>query len=77
LVSMHVEIGDTADLIAKAAAARLRVGLALNPNTPFSAVEPFLDSIDLLLVMCVFPGFAASRSWQKWFEDRGGPSRDH
>ena len=57
LVSMHVEIGDTADLIAKARRLGLRVGLALNPNTPFSAVEPFLDSIDLLLVMCVFPGF--------------------
>lgn len=32
-------------------------GLALNPPTPFSEVEPYLDSIDLLLVMTVNPGF--------------------
>jgi ribulose-phosphate 3-epimerase len=30
----------------------------LNPPTPFSAVEPFLEVIDLLLVMSVNPGFS-------------------
>ena len=39
--------------------AGVRVGLTLNPKTPFSAVEPFLDEIDLLLVMTVQPGFGA------------------
>src|SRR5581483_5000721 len=34
-----------------------RVGLTLNPATPFSAVAPFLSHIDLLLVMTVHPGF--------------------
>src|SRR5436309_1697424 len=34
-----------------------RVGLTFNPATPFSAVEPFLDAINLLLVMTVHPGF--------------------
>jgi len=29
----------------------------LNPATPFESVEPFLDSIDLLLIMTVHPGF--------------------
>ncbi len=32
-------------------------GLALNPDTPFKEVEPYLDQIDLLLVMTVRPGF--------------------
>ncbi len=32
-------------------------GLSLNPATLFEAVEPHLDSIDLLLVMTVHPGF--------------------
>ena len=32
-------------------------GLSLNPETPFSAVEPYLDKIDLLLIMTVHPGF--------------------
>src|SRR5213595_2780599 len=34
-----------------------RVGLTLNPATPFDLLEPFLDKIDLLLVMTVHPGF--------------------
>jgi ribulose-phosphate 3-epimerase len=31
--------------------------LAINPPTPFEKVEPYLDQIDLLLVMTVNPGF--------------------
>ncbi len=34
-----------------------RPGLSLNPATPFESVEPFLDKIDILLVMTVHPGF--------------------
>lgn len=55
--TFHVEIGDTAALIDEARALGLRVGLAANPDTPFSAVAPFLGTIDLLLCMTVFPGF--------------------
>ncbi|MGH9021304.1 MAG: ribulose-phosphate 3-epimerase [Acidimicrobiales bacterium] len=55
--TVHVEVGATASLLADARALGLRVGLAANPDTPFDAVEPFLDSIDLLLLMTVFPGF--------------------
>jgi len=32
-------------------------GLAINPDNPLENVEDFLDQIDLLLVMSVFPGF--------------------
>ena len=55
--TIHVEIGDTAALLAEARAVGLRVGLAANPDTPFAAVAPFLGQIDLLLLMTVFPGF--------------------
>jgi ribulose-phosphate 3-epimerase len=34
-----------------------RAGIALNPGTPANAVEPFLDQVDLVLVMTVQPGF--------------------
>jgi ribulose-phosphate 3-epimerase len=37
--------------------ARCRAGLTLNPETSFDLVEPFLDKIDMLLVMTVHPGF--------------------
>ena len=55
--TVHVEVGDTAAVIAEARALGLRVGLAANPDTPFDAVAPFLGEIDLLLLMTVFPGF--------------------
>ncbi len=31
--------------------------MSLNPATPFESVDPFLDKIDILLVMTVHPGF--------------------
>src|SRR3984893_17504661 len=34
-----------------------RVGRTLNPETDFKLVEPFLDKIDMLLIMTVHPGF--------------------
>jgi ribulose-phosphate 3-epimerase len=55
--TVHVEIGDTDALIAQMRQLGLRVGLALNPDTPFEAVAPFLDRVDLVLCMTVFPGF--------------------
>jgi ribulose-phosphate 3-epimerase len=38
-------------------AAGMRPGIALNPATPASLVEPVLGDIDLVLVMSVNPGF--------------------
>jgi ribulose-phosphate 3-epimerase len=34
-----------------------RVGLALKPGTPLAAADPYLDGLDLLLIMTVEPGF--------------------
>ncbi len=55
--TVHVEVGGTAALIADARSLGLRVGLAANPDTPFTKVAPYLGDIDLLLLMTVFPGF--------------------
>lgn len=58
LITVHVEADhDVAETLRKIRAAGLQAGLALNPATPISAVEPFLDQIDLLLCMTVVPGF--------------------
>jgi ribulose-phosphate 3-epimerase len=34
-----------------------RAGLSINPATPFSKVLPYIDNLDLLLIMTVNPGF--------------------
>lgn len=58
LISVHVEADhDVANTLRRTREAGVQAGLALNPATPFSAVEPYLDQIDLLLVMTVVPGF--------------------
>lgn len=41
--------------------AGMRAGVALNPSTPPSVLEWVLDSIDLVLVMTVNPGFGGQR----------------
>lgn len=55
---VHVELGEQIpSLIRKIKALGKKVGLAINPPTAIAAVQPFLEQIDLLLVMTVNPGF--------------------
>ena len=57
-IIIHVELGEQVEpLIWKIKNLGKKVGLAINPLTDISKVEPFLDKIDLLLVMTVNPGF--------------------
>jgi ribulose-phosphate 3-epimerase len=60
-VSVHVEIGDTAALIREMRHLGLNVGVAINPETPFEAIEPWLAEIDHVLVMTVHPGFGGQK----------------
>jgi ribulose-phosphate 3-epimerase len=55
--SVHVEVGGTEELIQEMRGLGLHAGLAVNPETPIEACEPWLERIDLLLVMSVHPGF--------------------
>jgi ribulose-phosphate 3-epimerase len=55
---IHVELGEQIpSLIWKIKSLGKKVGLAVNPHTPMSLAQPYLDKIDLLLVMTVNPGF--------------------
>ena len=38
-----------------------KVGISLNPNSKISLVEPYLNDIDLILVMSVNPGFSGQK----------------
>ena len=53
-MSPSYDIGGTLKGIRAAGAT---CGLAISPPTPFEKVEPYLNQIDLLLVMTVNPGF--------------------
>lgn len=57
-ITVHVEAEhDVAETLHRIREAGCSAGLAINPATPFSEVEPFLELADLLLVMTVVPGF--------------------
>ncbi len=57
-VTVHVETKhDVAATLRAIKEAGATAGLAISPPTPFAQAEPFLELIDLLLVMTVNPGF--------------------
>ena len=62
ILTVHPEAGPhlhrTLQSIRKAGA---KAGVALNPATPVSAIEPVLDDVDLILVMTVNPGFGGQK----------------
>lgn len=64
MVSFHVE-ADTPEGIEKAIeevkAKGKKVGLVLKPATPAQAVEPWLEKLDMVLVMTVEPGFGGQK----------------
>jgi len=55
--SVHVEVGETVELVAQMRSLGLDAGLAVNPDTPFESYAEFLPLVDLVLLMTVFPGF--------------------
>ena len=58
LITIHVELHQqVTPLIWKIKSLGKKVGLAINPPTAIAEVQPYLDKIDLLLVMTVNPGF--------------------
>jgi ribulose-phosphate 3-epimerase len=84
-ITVHVESESRHDVpktLASIRAAGCGVGLTLNPATPFDAIAPFLDDIDLLLIMTVHPGFGGQafrpemmekvRRAKEWRDSHGG-----
>jgi ribulose-phosphate 3-epimerase len=58
----HIEVDpDPTDKIKMIRALGCRAGLSLNPDHPVPAVLPFLEQVDLVLLMSVFPGFSGQK----------------
>lgn len=57
-ITVHVEATDRpADLLRSLREYDVVAGLAVNPDTPYSRIQPLLSLCDLVLVMSVQPGF--------------------
>ena len=64
-ITFHVETNSIIDSINYIKNKGIKVGLAINPNTPVNALYDYIDKIDLVLVMSVIPG----KGGQKFIED--------
>jgi len=81
-ITIHAELGEQVpELIWKIRNLNVKAGLAVNPPTALAAAEPYLEQIDLLLIMTVNPGFGGQsfmeeclpkiqQAWQ-WRQSRG------
>ena len=62
IITIHPEatenVKDSIDLIKSLGK---KVGLSLNPDTPIDTIKKYLDQIDLVLVMTVYPGFGGQK----------------
>ncbi len=57
-ITFHVEaVEDVGNAIAFLHERNVKAGLSLRPATPVSELEPYLEDVDLILVMSVEPGF--------------------
>lgn len=62
LITFHVECeDDIAETIAEIKKYNIKVGLSLKPGTRVEALYPYIDDIDLVLVMTVEPGFGGQK----------------
>ena len=57
------------DLIQKVHSQGKQIGLALNPETHFSVATPFLNELDLVLIMTVQPGWGG-QEFKEWVLDK-------
>ena len=64
-ITFHVEVeasdDDKRTTLRRIADARRGAGLAVSPDTPVAAVEPFVDDLAIVLIMTVYPGWGGQR----------------
>ncbi len=67
LITVHAESdGDTEATVERIRSLSMKAAVALKPATPAETVFPYLDKLDMVLVMTVEPGFGG----QSFMEDQ-------
>ncbi|EIB7775725.1 ribulose-phosphate 3-epimerase [Listeria monocytogenes] len=61
-ISFHVEVAeDVSEVIRKIRSYNVKPSIAINPETPIEAIYPYLDDVEMVLMMTVNPGFAGQK----------------
>lgn len=62
IITVHVEAcSDVVATIEKIKSFGIKAGITLNPATPISAIAPYFELVDMILVMSVNPGFGGQK----------------
>lgn len=92
-ITFHIETApQPRDLVRQIRDLGVKVGVALNPDTPAEAIAAIIDEVDIVLVMTVWPGFggqklidrclekiellASQMSDEQWLQVDGGINRE-
>lgn len=71
IITFHVEVVDTETayrIIDNLHEREILAGMAIKPNTPVEEILPYLDNIELVLVMLVEPGFGGQEMIEECLE---------
>ena len=61
-ITFHIEAVDNPiEIIKKIKSFNKQVGISIKPKTPIDVLDPFLEKIDLILIMSVEPGFGGQQ----------------
>ena len=61
-ITVHLEIDkDLKEIFSRIKNSGYKVGLSIKPNTGINEIEPYLNDIDMVLVMSVEPGLGGQR----------------
>lgn len=62
MITFHVEsASDTMETIRALQQTKCKIGISVKPNTPAEDVFPYIESVDMVLVMTVEPGFGGQK----------------
>ncbi|MBE7028799.1 MAG: ribulose-phosphate 3-epimerase [Ruminococcaceae bacterium] len=62
IITFHVEADDDVDeTLDKIKSLGIKCGIVLSPDTEAEAVIPYLDKVDMILLMSVYPGFGGQK----------------
>lgn len=56
-ITFHLEIGDTLNIIDFIKEKGIKVGISIKPETNIEQLVPYLEKLDLVLIMSVEPGY--------------------
>ena len=73
IITIHMEaVNHISAVLKKIKNLNIKAGLAINPDTPIKHLEPYINEIDMVCLMGVFPGF----SGQKFINQTNSRLRD-